>query len=49
MIKPLPALGSDAEAEEFVDAADLTQYNLSEMQRVRLQLDAKDETATKPQ
>lgn len=32
MSKPLPALTSDAEAEAFVDTADLTAYDLTAMQ-----------------
>lgn len=31
MSKPLPALTSDAEAEAFVDTADLTAYDLTAM------------------
>jgi predicted DNA binding CopG/RHH family protein len=31
MKKPLPILTSDAEAEDFVDKADLTEYDLSAM------------------
>ena len=32
MKKPLPHLTSDAEAESFIDASDLTQFDLSAMQ-----------------
>jgi len=42
--KPLPALRTDAEAERFVDTADLTQYDLSDMVGVRFELKPKDKT-----
>jgi predicted DNA binding CopG/RHH family protein len=42
--KPLPALRTDAEAERFVDTADLTQYDLSGMVGVRFELKPKDKT-----
>lgn len=35
---PLPSLGSDAEAEEFVANADLTQYDLSKFKSMRFEV-----------
>ena len=43
MKKKLPRLASDAEAEAFVDSADLTQYDLSKMQEVRFEFGPKTE------
>ena len=39
----LPRLASDAEAEAFVDSADLTQYDLSKMREVRFEFGPKTE------
>jgi predicted DNA binding CopG/RHH family protein len=41
--KKLPRLRSDAEAEAFVDKADLTKFDLSEMRELRFELGAKTE------
>ena len=43
MSQKLPQLRSDADAEKFVAAADLTQFDLSEMRPVRFEFQAKDE------
>jgi predicted DNA binding CopG/RHH family protein len=43
MKKKLPRLASDAEAEAFVDSADLTQYDLSKMQEVQFEFGPKTE------
>ena len=43
MKKKLPRLASDAEAEAFVDSADLTKYDLSKMQEVRFEFGPKTE------
>jgi predicted DNA binding CopG/RHH family protein len=43
MRKKLPRLKSDAEAEAFVDKADLTQFELSEMRELRFELGPKTE------
>lgn len=43
MRKKLPQLRSDKEAEEFVTKADLTQYDLSDMKRVRFEFQPKSE------
>ena len=42
-LKKLPRLRSDKEAEEFVDRADLTGYDLSGMVPMRFELKPKDE------
>jgi predicted DNA binding CopG/RHH family protein len=42
MSKPLPALTSDADAERFVDAADLTQYDLSAMKSHSFEFEKKE-------
>jgi len=42
-LKKLPALKSDEEAEKFVDTADLSQYDLSGMVRVRFEFLPKTE------
>lgn len=39
--KPLPPLRSDAEAESFVDTADLTQYDLSGFKPMRFEIEPK--------
>jgi predicted DNA binding CopG/RHH family protein len=43
-LKKLPTLRSDAEAEKFVEKADLTEYDLSEMIPLRFELKPKDQT-----
>jgi predicted DNA binding CopG/RHH family protein len=43
MKKKLPRLRSDKEAEEFVDKADLTQYDLSGMRPIRFEFQPKSE------
>ncbi len=42
MKKKLPRLKTDKEAERFVATADLTQYDLSAMQKVRFEFERKD-------
>ena len=42
--KKLPTFRSDAEAEAFVDRADLSQYDLSGGEFVRFELKPKDKT-----
>ena len=37
MSKKLPTLRSDEEAEAFLDAADLSEYDLSEMQPIKFE------------
>jgi predicted DNA binding CopG/RHH family protein len=44
MKKKLPRLTSDAEAEAFVETADLSKYDLSEMVPMRFELRRKDKT-----
>ena len=39
--KSLPPLRSDAEAEEFVETADLTQYDLSGFKPMRFEIEPK--------
>jgi predicted DNA binding CopG/RHH family protein len=39
--KPLPPLRSDAEAETFVDTADLSQYDLSGFRPMRFEIEPK--------
>ena len=43
MKKKLPVLKTDKEAEDFVANADLTHYDLSDMQMVRFELQPKTE------
>ncbi len=43
MKKKLPSFKSDREAEEFVEKADLTEYDLSGMQPVRFEFQRKSE------
>jgi predicted DNA binding CopG/RHH family protein len=43
MKKKLPKLRSDAEAEAFVEMADLTQFDLSEMRELHFELGPKTE------
>jgi len=40
-LKPLPRLKSDAEAERFVDTADLTQYDLSGFRPAQFEFEKK--------
>ncbi len=40
-LKPMPSLPSDDEAEKFVGAADLSQYDLSEFKPMRFEIEAK--------
>jgi predicted DNA binding CopG/RHH family protein len=42
MKKPIPAFKSDAEAERFVESADLSDYDLSGAQPVQFEFDRKD-------
>lgn len=42
MKKKLPVLKNDKEAEHFVDNADLTEYDLSEMKAVRFEIQKKE-------
>jgi predicted DNA binding CopG/RHH family protein len=44
MKKKLPALTTDAEAEAFVETADLSEYDLSEMVPMRFELKRKDKS-----
>ena len=39
--KPLPPLRSDAEAEQFVDTADLSKYDLSGFKPMRFEIEPK--------
>jgi predicted DNA binding CopG/RHH family protein len=43
MKKKLPKFRSDQEAEEFVDEADLTEYDLSEMRPIQFEFQPKSE------
>lgn len=43
MKKKLPRLKSDKEAEEFVERADLTEYDLSAMRPIRFEFQPKSE------
>jgi predicted DNA binding CopG/RHH family protein len=43
MKRKLPRLKSDKEAEEFVDKADLTEYDLSGMRPIRFEFQPKTE------
>lgn len=40
-LKPMPSLPSDAEAEAFVETADLTQYDLSGFRPMRFEIQPK--------
>ena len=42
MKKKLPTFRSDREAEEFVEKADLTDYDLSGLKPVKLEFEKKD-------
>ncbi len=44
--KKLPALLTDEEAERFVDEADLSEYDLSELRPMTFELRAKDKSVT---
>jgi predicted DNA binding CopG/RHH family protein len=44
MKKKLPVLTTDVEAEAFVDTADLSEYDLSEMVPMRFELKRKDKS-----
>jgi predicted DNA binding CopG/RHH family protein len=44
--KPMPSLRSDAEAEQFVAEADLSQYDLSGFQPMRFELEPKSAALT---
>jgi predicted DNA binding CopG/RHH family protein len=46
MKKKLPKLNSDVEAEAFVDEADLTQFDLSDMRPVRFEFKPKSKSVT---
>ena len=46
MKKPIPTFDTDKEAEDFVDTADLSQYDLSGGQVVRFELKRKDRPVT---
>ena len=39
--KPMPSLRSDAEAEEFVETADLSEYDLSGFKPMRFEVEPK--------
>jgi predicted DNA binding CopG/RHH family protein len=43
-LKPFPVFATDQEAEDFVDTADLSEYDLSSFERVRFEF--KPKTAT---
>ena len=45
-LKQFPTLNSDQEAEDFVEAADLSESDLSSMKPVKFELSAKDERLT---
>lgn len=40
--KPLPSLRNDAQAEKFVDTADLSQYDLSEFKPMKFEVVKKE-------
>ena len=44
MKKPIPSFKSDAEAEVFVDAADLSEFDLSGARLVRFEMKPKDKS-----
>lgn len=46
MKKKFPNFKSDAEAEEFVDNADLSEYNFSDMMPMRFELKRKDKSVS---
>ncbi|KPF71148.1 hypothetical protein IP69_07525 [Bosea sp. AAP35] len=43
-LKPFPVFATDQEAEDFVDHADLTEYDLSSFEPVRFEFKAKTAT-----
>jgi len=44
--KPLPTFGSDEEAERFLELADLSEYDLSQLRPMRFEYKAKDRTVS---
>ncbi|MBU2828112.1 CopG family antitoxin [Acidithiobacillus ferriphilus] len=44
--KPMPSLRSDADAEHFVDSADLSQYDLSGFQPMSFEFEPKSAALT---
>ena len=46
MKKPFPVLNTDAEAEDFIDNADLTEYDLSDLNPVRFDFQTKEKSIT---
>jgi predicted DNA binding CopG/RHH family protein len=46
MKKKFPAFKTDAEAEAFVDTADLSEYDLSDMTPMRFELRRKDKSVS---
>ena len=46
MKKKLPILTTDKEAEDFIDNADLTEYDLSELTPVRFKFQLKERSIT---
>jgi predicted DNA binding CopG/RHH family protein len=46
MKKQFPDFASDAEAERFVDTADLAEFDFSDMKPVRFELRPKDKTVS---
>ena len=46
MKKTFPVLTSDAEAERFVDDADLSEYDFSEFKTMRFELEPKSKSVT---
>ena len=46
MKKKLPILTTDKEAEDFIDKADLTEYDLSELTPVRFEFQLKERSIT---
>ena len=46
MKKKLPILTTDKEAEDFIDNADLTEYDLSELTPVRFEFQLKERSIT---
>jgi predicted DNA binding CopG/RHH family protein len=46
MKKKLPILTTDKEAEDFIDNADLTEYDLSELTPVRFEFQPKERSIT---
>ena len=45
-MKKLPILKNDKEAEEFLDTADLSEYDLSVMKKTRFEFEPKAKTIT---